>query len=111
MTKRSGDRQHVAPAEAYPVLDEENRLTLDSLFSHPMPYMGWNRTLALFEVLGTVGLRINGCHEFRIGAEHHLVRKPADEDLSAIEAVNLRHLVTEPQLLALGRRALSQQAA
>jgi len=92
MTKLSGDRQHVSAVEL-PVLNGENRLTLDALFSHPLPYLGWNRTLALFKVLGTVEPRTDGWFEFRLGAEHHRLCKRADEDLSAEEAVNLRHLV------------------
>jgi hypothetical protein len=93
MTKLSGSHQHIAPAPDRPFLDEENRLTLDALFSHPLPYMGWNRVMALFKVLGTVGPRADHRFEFRIGGEHHLVCKPANEDLSAAEAINLRHLV------------------
>jgi hypothetical protein len=93
MTKPSGSRQHIAPVTDRPFLDEKDHLTLDALFSHPLPYMGWNRMLSLFKVLGTVELRGDGRFEFRIGAEHHLVSKPADEDLSAEEAVGLRHLI------------------
>jgi len=93
MTKLSGSHQHITPAPDRPFLAEANRFTLDALFSHPLPYLGWNRMQALFEALGTVGPGADHWFEFRIGAEHHLVCKPANEDLSAAEAINLRHLV------------------
>ena len=53
MTKPSGNRQHV-PHGTLPFLTEADRLTLDAMFSQPLPYIGWNRILALFDALGTV---------------------------------------------------------
>lgn len=93
MTKLSGSHQHITPARDRPFLAEADRLTLDAMFSHPLPYLGWNRVVALFEVLGTVGPRADDRFEFRIGSEHHVVHKPGDKDLSAAEVVNLRHLI------------------
>lgn len=93
MTKSTGSHQHVAPAQSQPFLNGDERVTLDAMFSSPLPYLGWSRVVALFKVLGTVEPRADDAFEFRIGAEHHLVSKPADEDLATTEVVNLRHLV------------------
>jgi len=92
MTKPSGSRQHV-PHGNLPFLAEADRLTLDAMFSHPLPYLGWNRVVALFGALGSVEQRPDNGFAFRIGGEHHLMQKPPGEDLSAPEVVGLRHLV------------------
>ena len=93
MTKPSGSHQDIPPAQVRPFLAEADRLTLDAMFTQPLPYVGWNKAVALFGVLGAVEPRADGAFAFRIGAEHHLVRKPRDEDLSASEVVGLRHLI------------------
>ena len=93
MTKPSGSHQDSMPALDRPYLAEANRLTLDAMFSHPLPYLGWNRVVALFEAMGTVERRTDDEFAFRIGGEHCLVRKPHNEDLSADEVVHLRHFV------------------
>ena len=98
MTKPSGSHQAITPAAITPAgnmpfLAEADRLTLDAMFASPPPYIGWNAAVALFGVLGTVEPRADGRFAFRVGAEHHLVHKPRDADLSASEAVNLRHLI------------------
>lgn len=93
MTKPSGSRQATAPARGRPFLTEEEHLTLDAMFTHPLPYIGWNKALALFSALGTVEPMADDEFAFRIGGEHHLLRKPHDEDLSAPEIVGLRHLI------------------
>ena len=91
MTKPSGNRQHV-PHGTLPFLTEADRLTLDAMFSQPLPYIGWNRILALFDALGTVEPQ-PGAFAFQIGAEHHLMHKSPDEDLRATEVAALRHFV------------------
>lgn len=93
MTKPSGTHQAVTPAQDRPFLAEADRLTLDAIFASPLPYIGWNKAIALFGVLGAVEPRTSTEFAFRIGAEHHLVHKPDDEDLSASEVVDLRHLI------------------
>jgi len=93
MTKPSGSHQDSTPASDRPTLAEENRLTLDAMFSHPLPYLGWSKVVALFDVMGTVERRAGDEFAFRIGGEHCIVRKPNNEDLSAAEVVHLRHLV------------------
>jgi len=93
MTKPSGSRQDVAPAQVRSFLAEKERLTLDAMFTHPLPYIGWNKALALFSALGAVEPMANDEFAFRIGGEHHLLQKPHDEDLSAPEVVALRHLI------------------
>ena len=97
MTKPSGDRQHV-PHGNPPFLAEADRLTLDAMFSHPLPYLGWNRVIALFGALGSVEPRLDRGLTFRIGTEHHVMQKPPGEDLSAAEVVSLRHFVTRAGL-------------
>ena len=93
MTKPSGSHHAVTPVLDMPFLAEADRLTLDAMFTHPLPYIGWNRAVALFGTLGAVEPRADGRFAFRIGAEHHLVHKPHDEDLPASEVVDLRHLI------------------
>ena len=93
MTKPSGSRRHIPQAGTSPFLAEPDRLTLDAMFSHPLPYLGWNRVVALFGALGSVEPRGPDEFAFRLGAEHHLIKKPRDEDLSASEVVGLRHLI------------------
>ena len=93
MTKPSGSHHAITPAQVRPFLIEADRLTLDAMFTSPLPYVGWKKAVELFGALGTVEPRAEGEFAFRIGAEHHLVRKPRDEDLPASEAVELRHLI------------------
>ncbi len=93
MTKPSGAHQDIAPARDRAFLAEQERLTLDAMFTHPLPYLGWNRVVALFGALGSVEPRPDDEFAFRIGAMHHQMRKPRDEDLSEPEVIGLRHFV------------------
>lgn len=47
MTKPSGTHQHVSHRNLS-FLAEADRLTLDATLTHPLPYLGWNRLVALF---------------------------------------------------------------
>ena len=93
MTKPSGRRDDAAPAKNPPALNAEERLTLDAMFMEPLAAMSWHKVRHLFEVLGTVEPRTEDTFSFRIDSEHHLLRKPHDEDLSSAEIVELRHLI------------------
>lgn len=93
MTKPSGRHDDAAPAKNPPPLNAEARLTLDALYTDPLPAVSWHAVLRLFEVLGTVETRTADTFAFRIGAEHHLLRKPHNDDLSAADIVELRHFV------------------
>lgn len=97
MTKTSGSRRHI-PHSDPPFLAEPDRLTLDAMFTHPLPYLGWNRVVVLFAALGSVEPRRDDEFAFRIGTEHHIMQKPPGEDLSAAEVVGLRHLITRAGL-------------
>ncbi len=97
MTKPSGSHQHI-PHVAPPFLDEADRLTLDAMFTQPLPYLGWNRVVALFNVLGNVEPRRDNEFAFRIGSEHHMMQHPPSEDLQASDVIGLRHLVTRAGL-------------
>ncbi len=93
MTKPSGKHQAVTPAQKMQFLAEADRLTLGAMFTNPLPPIGWHKAVALFDILGTVEPQADDDYAFRIGAEHHVVHKPRDADLSASEVVDLRHLV------------------
>ena len=99
MTKPSGRHDDAAPAKNPPALNASERLTLDAIYTDPLPPMSWHKVLRLFEVLGTVETRAADTFAFRIGSEHHLLRKPHDEDLSSAEIVELRHLLTRAGLV------------
>lgn len=97
MTKPSGSHQHI-PHGTPPFLAETDRLTLDAMFTHPLPYLGWNRVVALFGVLGSVEPRPDNEFAFRIGGEHHMMQHPSGEDLQPSDVIGLRHLVTRAGL-------------
>ena len=97
MTKPSGSHQRI-PHGTPPFLAEADRLTLDAMFTHPLPYLGWNRVVALFDVLGSVEPRPDNGFAFRIGGEHHMMQHPPGEDLQASDVIGLRHLVTRAGL-------------
>lgn len=89
MTKPSGAHRGAAPPRHLPLLAEPQRLTLDAMFTHPLPYVGWTRVLALFNVLGMVEAKADDEFAFRIGAGHHLLHKPHGENLSVPEVAVL----------------------
>jgi hypothetical protein len=80
-------------------LSKSDRQTLDTLFAHPITHnLEWKDVLALFSRLGTVERLPNNENSIRIGAEHHLLRRPHGKDLTVEEVMALRHFLARARL-------------
>jgi hypothetical protein len=76
-------------------LSKSHRKTLDTLYAHPVAHnLDWHAVLSLFARIGEVEHRANDETIVRLGAEHQLVRRPHNKDLTLDEVMLLRHFLT-----------------
>jgi len=76
-------------------LSKASLATLGALYRHPISHnLEWSDVIALLGKLGSVEQKSHNETAFRIGGEHHLVRKPHTKDLSASDVMDFRHLLT-----------------
>jgi hypothetical protein len=78
-----------------PAISTSERRTLEAIFRHPMQHnLEWSHVVALVETLGEVAEKSNSAFDFRIGREHHIMRKPHTKDITSDELLALRHFLT-----------------